>query len=362
MHPEADLDGLRFALKEALIEEAAVAAQSVTKDSRVLTVEQMLAELDKIFQPKTESAMAQREFKDYLQHLEEPAMMYFSAKRAFLEKAFPESGNIRDLLEATRTGLASRYVRQELIKDSHMFKTFEELRDSALTHISTQKASFLEGLAADTSMDGLAVTNPYAQPQKHMVAQTPGTHSVQPAAVLTQWPPPGPARAQNQWGAPAPARAPNQLGPGRPYTVQAMPAATFLCHNCGQAGHLTRKCPHISAPNGCGGAGPAGPSRGRGIYQFRGGYSQYRGGDKSRMVCYRCLGKGHTVHGCTVTDQQAEAMRQDNLKGIMAARGAPAVSAVLEGHYEPTAGNFMGAVADMPAAFESLNQAGSGFQ
>ncbi|MCP3661985.1 MAG: hypothetical protein GY696_05725 [Gammaproteobacteria bacterium] len=49
MHPEADLDGFRFALKEALIEEAAVAAQSVTKDSCVLTVEQMLTKLDKIF-------------------------------------------------------------------------------------------------------------------------------------------------------------------------------------------------------------------------------------------------------------------------------------------------------------------------
>ena len=70
------------------------------------------------------------------------------------------------------------------------------------------------------------------------------------------------------------------------------------------------------------------------------------------MVCYRCLGKGHTVHGCTVTDQQAEAVRQENLKGIMAP----------EGHYGPTAGNFMGGVADMQAAFESLNQAGSGFQ
>ena len=42
MHPPADLDGFRFALKEALVDEAAVAAQSVTKDSRVLTVEQML--------------------------------------------------------------------------------------------------------------------------------------------------------------------------------------------------------------------------------------------------------------------------------------------------------------------------------
>ena len=88
LHPEADTNGFRFALKEALVDDAAIAAQSVTKDSRVLTVEQMLMELDKIFQPKTESAMAQREFKDYLQHPDEPAMMYFSAKLALWEKAF----------------------------------------------------------------------------------------------------------------------------------------------------------------------------------------------------------------------------------------------------------------------------------
>ncbi len=161
-----------------------------------------------------------------------------------------------------------------------------------------------------------------------MVALASGTHSVQPAAVLNQWPPPEPARVQNQWGALAPARAPNQWGPGRTYTVQAMPAATFLCHTCGQAGHFARECPHGSATNGCGGARPAGPSCGRGGYQPRGGYSQYQGGDKSRMVYYHCLGKGHTVHGRTKTDQQAEAMQQENLKGIMAARGALAVTAV----------------------------------
>ena len=79
------------------------------------------------------------------------------------------------------------------------------------------------------------------------------------------------------------------------------------------------------------------------------------------MVCYWCLGRGHTVHGCTATDQQAEAMRQDSLKNIMAAR-PPAVSAVAEGHYGLAAGNFMGGVADMQAAFEDLNHAGSGFQ
>ncbi|MCP3663087.1 MAG: hypothetical protein GY696_11420 [Gammaproteobacteria bacterium] len=82
MHPQGDMDGRRFAIKEALTGEAAITAQSVTKDSRVLTAEQMLAELYKIFKPKTESALAKREFLENKQHSEEPVLMYFAAKKA----------------------------------------------------------------------------------------------------------------------------------------------------------------------------------------------------------------------------------------------------------------------------------------
>ncbi len=80
------------------------------------------------------------------------------------------------------------------------------------------------------------------------------------------------------------------------------------------------------------------------------------------MTCYKCLSKGHAVHECTVSDQQAEAMRQKSLEGILAARGALAVSAVSEEHYGPAAGNFMAGVTDMQAAFESLNHDSSDFQ
>ncbi|MCP3665926.1 MAG: hypothetical protein GY696_26085, partial [Gammaproteobacteria bacterium] len=139
---------------------------------------------------------------------------------------FPDGGNIRDLLEATRTGLASRYVRKELIHESHTFRTFEELQDSTLTHISTQRSAILEGLASDTSMDGPAASNPYAQAQKNMVAQTSGTHSVQPAVVATHWPLPGPTRAQGQWGAPAPTRTPTQL-----VARQALHSSSHACSN-----------------------------------------------------------------------------------------------------------------------------------
>ena len=95
MHPPGDTDGRRFAIKEALTGDAAVAAQSVTKDSRIPTVEQMLAELDKIFMPKTESALAKREFLKYKQHPEEPVIMCSQER-----------------LDSTRHGLASRYVRR----------------------------------------------------------------------------------------------------------------------------------------------------------------------------------------------------------------------------------------------------------
>ncbi|MCP3666304.1 MAG: hypothetical protein GY696_28020, partial [Gammaproteobacteria bacterium] len=133
MHPPGDTDGRRFAIKEALMGEAAVTAQSVTKDSGILTVEQMLAVLDKIFMPKTESALAKREGQEYKQHPDEPVIMYFAAKKALWGKVYTDQSDTSALLDSTRHGLASRYVRRKLICEAHTFATFEQLRDSAMT-------------------------------------------------------------------------------------------------------------------------------------------------------------------------------------------------------------------------------------
>ncbi|MCP3667553.1 MAG: hypothetical protein GY696_34515 [Gammaproteobacteria bacterium] len=90
MHPQGDTDGRRFAIKEALTGEAAVAVQSVTKDSHILTVEQMLAE----------SALAKREFMEYKQHPDEPVLMYFAAKKALWDKDYTDQADTSTLLDS----------------------------------------------------------------------------------------------------------------------------------------------------------------------------------------------------------------------------------------------------------------------
>ena len=98
LHPARDVDGRRFAIKEALRGEAAVQAQGVTKDSCYLTADEMLAELDKLFMPKQESALAKREFIEYKQHPDEPALTYFSAKKALYDKGYSDQTDISFLL------------------------------------------------------------------------------------------------------------------------------------------------------------------------------------------------------------------------------------------------------------------------
>ncbi|MCP3668469.1 MAG: hypothetical protein GY696_39295 [Gammaproteobacteria bacterium] len=84
-----------------------------------------------------------------------------------------------------------------------------------------------------------------------------------------------------------------------------MPATPIVCHGCGQTGHMKRDCFNVGAYN----------RRGRGGYQSRGGYNQSRGLDRSRMTCFKCLSKGHSVHECTVSDKQRSASSQRNFGG-----------------------------------------------
>ncbi|MCP3663634.1 MAG: hypothetical protein GY696_14285 [Gammaproteobacteria bacterium] len=63
-----------------------------------------------------------------------------------------------------------------------------------------------------------------------------------------------------------------------------------------------------------------------------------------------------------MSDKQAEMMRQRNLEGILAARGAPAVNATSEEHQGPAAANCMAGMSDMQYAIEGLSHDSSDFQ
>ncbi|MCP3661406.1 MAG: hypothetical protein GY696_02755 [Gammaproteobacteria bacterium] len=66
----------------------------MTKDSRYLTADEMLAELDKLFMPRQESSLARQEFIDYNQHPDEPALAYFANKRALYAKGYPDETDL----------------------------------------------------------------------------------------------------------------------------------------------------------------------------------------------------------------------------------------------------------------------------
>ncbi|MCP3668237.1 MAG: hypothetical protein GY696_38075 [Gammaproteobacteria bacterium] len=74
----------------------------MTKDSRYLTADEMQAELDKIFMPKQESALARQEFTDYKQHPDEPAIAYFANKRILFDKGYPNETDLSFLLLQTQ--------------------------------------------------------------------------------------------------------------------------------------------------------------------------------------------------------------------------------------------------------------------
>ncbi|MCP3667201.1 MAG: hypothetical protein GY696_32695 [Gammaproteobacteria bacterium] len=190
----------------------------MTKDSRYLTADEMLAELDKLFLPKQESALARQEFMDYKQNPVEPALAYFANKRILFDKGYPNKTDLTFLLLQTQAGLASRHVKRALLEVSHQFRTFEQLRDHTITLIAAQRKAIMDGLSYDTCMDGLNSTTPYHQTSLGYQ----GTPKTEEAA-------PEPARPQNQWGAQAPAKLQSQWGQGGlMQSKQCLPSPWFV--------------------------------------------------------------------------------------------------------------------------------------
>ncbi|MCP3663633.1 MAG: hypothetical protein GY696_14280 [Gammaproteobacteria bacterium] len=175
----------------------------------------MLAELDKLFMPKQESALAKQEFIEYKQHPDEPSLTYFSTKQALYDRGYSDQTDLTFLLQSTQNGLASKHVKRKLLDVAHQFTTYEKLRDCTMTNISAQRTAIQDGLSYDTCMDGLNSTTPYYQAQQGYPgapkAEAAGAHSVQTARAYAPWAAP---ETLNQWGTQAPARIQGgQAGP-----------------------------------------------------------------------------------------------------------------------------------------------------
>ena len=145
--------------------------------------------------------------------------------------------------------------------------------------------------------------------------------------------------------------------------IQTMPATTLSCYSCGRQGHMKRECPLGGSYGTRGRAAPATMGRGRGGYPPRAAHQPPRNFERSRLTCFKCLNKGHSVRECQILDNKLEAIRQRNLAKLTNTGGPPgeAVHSVQEEEYSGPAA-YPSKMVEVQQAFEKLNQEGSDFQ
>ena len=171
----------------------------------IILADEMIERIDGIYMPKQESHLARLEFRQYNQHHNEPALTYLANKRVLYNKGWPTSQDIPFLILEMMKGLAIQ-----------------------------------EGIAVDTTLDGLALstqTNYTFHSDKQMDVST-----TQPVQNLRM----------NE-----PSRYQNNLRASEPPTIQAMSGNPTTCYSCGQQGHMIRECPLKGQYSTRGGAAPA---------------------------------------------------------------------------------------------------------
>ena len=182
--------------------------------------------------------------------------------------------------------------------------------------VAAQRKAIKGGLAMDTSIDRLSSNTPYHQtsqgsreaPRTKVATAYPVqlTRTQEPVRFNGHWRSQEPLRPQNQWGMQRPARVQSQWGPGRPHVIRTMPAVPLTCYSCSQPGHMKQDCPQGGSYGTRGGAAPATIGRGRGGYPPSAAYQPPRKNDRSRLTCFKCLNKGHTVQECHIPDNKLE--------------------------------------------------------
>ena len=121
------------------------------------TAEELMAQLELMFQPAAESQMAKEQFKSCKQQRQENVSSYLSRKFAFYDRAYQPAERIFDnLLDEVIAGLYSNLVKRRLRWAEPT--TREQIRERAILIVAQERRMFADGYGEATSYDGLAAT------------------------------------------------------------------------------------------------------------------------------------------------------------------------------------------------------------
>ncbi len=310
MHPTSDEEGRKLSIIQALEGEGKDQASHVTARSEFLSSIEILALLDATFLPKSQSNAAKNEFEAYVQQPTQDVMSYLSNKQRLFDQGWPGFQDKAYLRKRMLEGVCNVTVKRNLMRKT--YHDTAQLRDAIVNECSSQKEMIRQGIALDTTMDGLYSSNDpinrrpastttvaAAQPMFAVMPQSQMTNHQQPQYQMQSQ---LPAQGQTQW--PYQVQQPFQQPQ---YAIQAMPAATMSCYGCGQPGHMVRDCPQQKT-NGYQPRPPANCGRTRG----NGRNSQPN--SRFQPTCYRCLQLGHLTKDCQTPEHTVDNIRKKNLE------------------------------------------------